>query len=37
VALLLEGQMIEIAPAATFFEAPQDPRTAAFVRGDMPY
>ena len=36
-ALLLEGQLVEIAENATFFEHPSDPRTAAFVRGDMVY
>lgn len=37
VALLLEGQLIEIADAATFFNTPADPRTTAFVRGEMVY
>lgn len=37
VALLLDGQVVEVGPTRTFFEAPQDPRTAAFVRGDMIY
>jgi tungstate transport system ATP-binding protein len=37
VALLLEGQLIEITDTDTFFNAPCDPRTAAFVRGDMVY
>jgi tungstate transport system ATP-binding protein len=37
VALLLEGRIVEAADARTFFERPQDPRTAAFVRGDMVY
>jgi tungstate transport system ATP-binding protein len=36
-ALLLEGQLIEIATTPNFFNTPQDPRTAAFVRGDMVY
>jgi tungstate transport system ATP-binding protein len=36
-ALLLDGQVVEIAPAATFFTSPADPRTAAFVRGEMIY
>lgn len=35
--LLLEGRLVEIAPTSTFFEAPTDPRTAAFVRGEMIY
>jgi len=37
VALLLEGKVVEVAPVRDFFEAPQDPRTAAFVRGEMVY
>lgn len=37
VALLLEGRIIEIAGVQTFFTSPQDPRTSAFVRGDMIY
>jgi len=37
VAFLLEGQVIETAPAEDFFNHPQDPRTAAFVRGEMIY
>jgi tungstate transport system ATP-binding protein len=36
-ALLLEGCLVEIAATPTFFEAPSDPRTAAFVRGEMVY
>jgi hypothetical protein len=28
---------VEVADVASFFESPQDPRTAAFVRGDMVY
>jgi len=36
-ALILEGQLVEIAETGRFFEAPRDPRTAAFVRGDMVY
>jgi tungstate transport system ATP-binding protein len=37
VALLLDGRVVEIAPTREFFEAPRDPRTAAFVRGEMIY
>jgi tungstate transport system ATP-binding protein len=37
VALLLEGRVIEITDVTTFFESPRDPRTAAFVRGEMVY
>jgi tungstate transport system ATP-binding protein len=36
-ALLLDGRLVEIGPAAEFFTAPEDPRTAAFVRGEMIY
>lgn len=35
VALLWEGHLVEVAETAAFFDAPQDPRTAAFVRGDL--
>lgn len=35
VALLLGGESVETAPAERFFTAPVDPRTAAFVRGEM--
>jgi tungstate transport system ATP-binding protein len=37
VALLLEGRLIEDAPTAQFFDAPTDPRTGAFLRGEMVY
>jgi len=37
VALMLEGDIVEVADGETFFEEPDDPRTAAFVRGDMVY
>jgi len=37
VALMLEGQLVEEAGVEAFFELPQDPRTAAFVRGEMVY
>lgn len=36
-ALLLDGQLVEVQPVPEFFEAPTDPRTAAFVRGEMVY
>jgi len=36
-ALLLEGRLVEIAETAAFFNNPTDPRTTAFVRGDMVY
>jgi len=37
VALLLDDQIVEVAGVEAFFESPQDPRTAAFVRGEMVY
>jgi tungstate transport system ATP-binding protein len=37
VALMLEGQIVELASVEDFFESPQDARTAAFVRGEMVY
>jgi tungstate transport system ATP-binding protein len=37
VAFLLNGNVIEVAEKEQFFTAPRDPRTAAFVRGDMVY
>jgi tungstate transport system ATP-binding protein len=37
VGLMLAGRLIEIADTHTFFESPTDPRTTAFVRGDMVY
>jgi tungstate transport system ATP-binding protein len=37
VGLLLEGQVVEVSDVETFFEAPRDARTAAFVRGEMVY
>lgn len=37
VALLLEGQIVEVAPTSDFFTNPRDPRAAAFVRGDLIY
>ena len=37
VALMLDGRVIEVSEVNEFFEAPQDPRTAAFVRGEMVY
>ena len=37
VTFLLDGKVIEVSDADTFFNQPQDPRTSAFVRGDMVY
>ncbi len=36
-AFLLDGRLVEVADTPTFFERPADPRTAAFVRGEMVY
>jgi tungstate transport system ATP-binding protein len=35
IALLLDGRLIEAAEPERFFDRPQDPRTTAFVRGDI--
>jgi len=35
--LLLDGRLIEVADSPSFFQSPADPRTAAFVRGEMVY
>lgn len=37
VVLLLDGRIVEVANVGPFFETPMDPRTAAFVRGEMVY
>lgn len=37
VALLLEGELVEVAPVAQFFDVPADPRAAAFVSGELVY
>ena len=37
VALMLEGKLVEVSAVDEFFQTPKDPRTAAFVRGDMVY
>ena len=37
VGLLLDGQVVEVAPTQTFFESPTDGRTAAFIQGKMVY
>ena len=37
VALLYEGEIIEIAPTREFFDHPQDARTKAFLTGDLVY
>ena len=36
-AFLLDGRLIEVAVTPTFFNHPTEPRTAAFVRGEMVY
>jgi tungstate transport system ATP-binding protein len=35
--LILGGKLVELADTEAFFTAPSDPRTAAFVRGEMVY
>jgi tungstate transport system ATP-binding protein len=37
IALLLNGQIIELAQTKSFFESPNDTRTRAFVNGEMIY
>lgn len=37
VAFLLDGRLVEVSDVDAFFDRPGDPRTAAFVRGDMAY
>lgn len=37
VALMLDGNVVEVADVDTFFETPCDPRTHAFVKGEMVY
>ena len=37
VAFLLEGRLVEVAPTEQFFTAPTDPRSAAFVSGELVY
>lgn len=36
-ALLLDGQVVEVAPTGQLLETPTDPRTRAFLTGDMIY
>ncbi len=36
-AFLLNGKLVEVAGTKRFFESPSDPRTLAFVRGEMVY
>jgi tungstate transport system ATP-binding protein len=36
-ALMLDGQIVDIAPTAEFLDHPADPRTRAFLSGDMVY
>jgi tungstate transport system ATP-binding protein len=37
VAFMLDGRIVEVAGTTDFFESPVDPRTSAFVRGEMVY
>lgn len=36
-ALILDGKLVETGPPSQIFESPQDPRTAAFISGDLIY
>ncbi len=35
--LILDGELVELAPTEAFFTAPKDPRTAAFTSGEFVY
>lgn len=37
IAFLLDGELVEVGPTEQIFESPTDPRTRAFVRGEMVY
>ena len=37
IALILDGRIVEVEKTEAFFEHPKDPRTSAFVRGEMVY
>ncbi len=37
VAFMLDGRLVEVSDVDAFFDRPADPRTAAFVRGEMVY
>jgi tungstate transport system ATP-binding protein len=37
VALILHGRLVEVAPTEQFFDRPEHPQTAAFVRGELIY
>jgi tungstate transport system ATP-binding protein len=37
VGLMMDGRLVEVAEVEAFFKSPADPRTAAFVRGEMIY
>jgi tungstate transport system ATP-binding protein len=37
VGLLLNGELIDVAPTPSFFEAPGDERSAQFIQGKMVY
>ncbi len=37
IALFFDGKIVEIADTQEFFDSPQDPRTSAFVRGEIVY
>jgi ABC-type phosphate transport system ATPase subunit len=35
--LMLDGRMVEVGETEKLFTSPEDPRTLAFIRGDMVY
>ena len=37
VALLLDGELVEVAPTTSFFDSPVDRRTSAFISGEFVY
>ena len=37
VALMLNGELVEVAEVQEFFQNPKDSRTEAFIRGEMVY
>jgi tungstate transport system ATP-binding protein len=37
VALVLDGELVEVAPSEQFFESPRDPRTVKFTSGELVY
>ncbi|NOZ72320.1 MAG: phosphate ABC transporter ATP-binding protein [Chloroflexi bacterium] len=37
VAFLFDGELLEVSPTTQFFESPQHPKSAAFIRGELIY